>query len=130
PDAAFPRARGLYYDFVTQNGGVLIGHVDESGLGQVSRLALTSTPIGQLPLNPSTGGFILPPTYRQKQWTVLQKFGGLNPTTPVHDSLSGNSIVDLATDELLNNGGALGQTTPFNLAFLRTPYFHSGKHTV
>jgi DNA-binding beta-propeller fold protein YncE len=129
-NATFPRARAMYYDFVTQNGGVLIGHVDDNGLGQVSRLALTSTPIGQLPLNPSSGGFILPPTYRQKEWTVLQRFGGLSATTPVRDFLSGNSIIDIAVDELVNTGGALGQTTPFNLAFLRTPYFHSGKHTL
>jgi hypothetical protein len=104
--------------------------VDENGLGQVSRLALTSTPIGQQPLNPSSGGFILPPTYRQKEWTVVQRFGGLTATTPVRDLLSGSSIIDLATDDLVNFGGALGQATPFNLAYLRTPYFHSGKHTL
>jgi DNA-binding beta-propeller fold protein YncE len=129
-NANFVRARAMFYDFVIQQGGVLIGHVDDNGLGQVSRLALTSTPIGQLPLNPTTGGFILPPTYRQKEWTVVQRFGGLTASTPVRDLLSGNSIVDLATDDLVNTGGGFGQATPFNLAFLRTPYLHSGKHTL
>jgi hypothetical protein len=129
-NANFPRAQSLFFDFITQNGGVFVGHVDESGLGQVSRLTLTSTPFGQLPLNPSSGGFILPPTYRQKEWTVTQRMGGISSTTPVRDLLSGNSVVDLATDDMLNFGGALGQATPFNLAFLRTPYLHSGKHTL
>ena len=43
--------------------------------------------------------------------------------------LSGNSVVDLCTDDLLNYGAALGQSTPFNQAYVRTPYLHSGKHT-
>jgi hypothetical protein len=129
-NATFPRARAMLYDYITAYGGVLIGHVDDSGLGQVSRLALTSTTFGALPINQNVGGFILPPTYRQKEWTVLQRFGGINSTTPVRDFLSGNSIIDLASDDLLNFGGYLGQSTPFNLAYLRTPYFHSGKHTV
>ncbi|MEC7583446.1 MAG: hypothetical protein VYE77_03950 [Planctomycetota bacterium] len=129
-NAQFPRARAMYYDFLTQLGGVYVGHVDDQGLGQVSRLALTSTPFGQQQLNPSSGGFILPPTYRQKEWTVTQKIGGLTATTPVRDLLSGNSVIDLATDEMINFGGALGQTTPTNLAWVRTPYQHSGKHTL
>jgi DNA-binding beta-propeller fold protein YncE len=126
----FPRARSMSYDALASSGGVFVGHVDDSGLGQVSRLWLTSTPVGALPLNPSSGGFILPPTYRQKEWTVTQRFGGITPGTPLRDLLSGNSVIDLATDELLNFGGLLGQGTPYNLAYLRTPYFHSGKHTV
>ena len=128
--ANFPRAQSMYYDFLTQNGGVFIGHVDERGQGQVSRLALTSTPFLPQLLNPSSGGFILPPTYRQKQWTVTQRIGGLSATTPVRDLLSGNSVIDLATDEMFNFGAAPGQPTPFNLAFRVTPYFHSGKHTL
>jgi hypothetical protein len=129
-NVAFPRARALNYDALAQQGGVFVGHVDDSGLGQVSRLWLTSSPAGPLPLNPSSGGFILPPTYRQKEWSVTQRFGGLSAGTPLRDLLSGNSIIDLATDELLNFGGLLGQVTLYNLAYLRTPYFHSGKHTV
>ena len=129
-NANFPRANAMYYDFLTQLGGVYIGHVDDQGLGQVSRLALTSTPFGQQQLNPSSGGFILPPTYRQKEWTVTQRIGGLSATTPVRDLLSGDSVIDLATDEMINFGGAFGQTTPTNLAWVRTPYQHSGKHTL
>jgi len=130
-NVTFPRAKSLIYDHQAQMGGVLVGHVDAMGLGQVSRLWLTSSPAGNLPLNPSSGGFILPPTYRQKEWTVAQRFGGTpqNPTSQV-EYLSGNSIIDLCTDNLLNFGAALGQTTLFNLAYLRTPYFHSGKHTL
>ncbi|MCR9243457.1 MAG: hypothetical protein NXI31_00390 [bacterium] len=129
-NVAFPRSRKMIYDHASAQGGVLIGHVDDRGLGQVSRLALTATPVLPQPLNPSIGGFVLPPTYRQKEWTVTQRFGGANATVASGQFLSGNSIVDLCTDNLLNVGGALGQSTLFNLAYLRTPYFHSGKHTI
>ena len=130
PNAQFPRSRSMCYDFSSQNSSILIGHVDESGLGQVSRLSLTSSPQGQTPLNPSSGGFIQPPTYRQKEWTVLQRFGGLTASTPVRDLLSGNSVVDITTDEIRNQGGSLGQTTLFNGTAGSTPYFHSGKHVL
>ncbi|HLQ36283.1 MAG TPA: hypothetical protein VK348_00680, partial [Planctomycetota bacterium] len=65
-----------------------------------------------------------------KEWSVTQKFGGLSSTTPVHDLLSGNSIIDLCTDEVFNYGAAFGQTTQFNLGMGTTPYRHSGKHSV
>ncbi len=129
-NATFPRAKAMLFDHQAQQGGVMIGHVDDQGLGQVSRLWLTASPAGQLPLNPSVGGFILPPTYRQKEWTVTQRFGGVNASVAQGQFLSGNSVIDLCTDNLLNTGASLGQTTLFNLAYLRTPYFHSGKHTL
>jgi len=127
---SFPRAKALLYDMSAGQGGVFVGHVDEGGLGQVSRLWLTSSPPGQLPLNASSGGFILPPTYRQKEWGVTQRIGGFTPGTPLRDQLSGNSIIDVATDEMSNLGGALGQLTPFNSAYTTTPYSHSGKHVL
>ncbi len=130
PNATFPRGRSMVYDFLSSNGGVLIGHVDDSGLGQVSRLSLTASPVGQIPLNPNSGGFIQPPTFRQKEWNVVQRYGGLNSTTPVRDLLSGNSVADIATDEMINYGGGTGQVTQFNAGYQRTPYTHSGKHTL
>ncbi len=126
----FPRARAMFYDMAAGLGGVFVGHVDEQGLGQISRLSLFSSPGGPLPLNPSSGGFILPPTYRQKEWAVTQRIGGTSATTPVRDFLSGDSIIDLCTDEMRNAGGATGQVTPFNGSAATTPYTHSGKHTV
>ncbi len=129
-NVSFPRARALQFDHQATQGGVLVGHIDDTGLGQVSRLWLTSTPVGQQPLNPNIGGFILPPTYRQKEWTVTQRFGGSNSTVASGQFLSGNSIIDIGTDNLFNSGGLLGQTTPFSAAFTTTPYNHSGKHVV
>lgn len=126
----FPRARSMYYDTYAGNGGVFIGHVDESGLGQISRLWLTATPVGQLPLQQNTGGFVRPPTYRQKEWTVTQRFGGLQPNVPRSEFLSGNTVVDICTDDIFNNGGGYGQGTPFNAAFVTTPFNHSGKHQI
>jgi len=129
-NVAFPRAKAMIYDNNQNNGGVLIGHIDESGLGQISRLGLTSTPIGALPLNPVIGGFILPPTFRQKEWTVVQRIGGTPGPGSFVDQVSGNSIIDLCHDDLFNFGGAVGQGSPFNISASTTPYFHSGKHTV
>lgn len=127
---SFPRARSMCYDTYAGQGGVLIGHVDESGLGQISRLWLTASPLGQLPLQQNTGGFVRPPNYRQKEWFVTQRFGGLQPNVPRGEFLSGNTVIDICTDDMFNNGGLLGQGTPFNAAFVATPYNHSGKHTV
>jgi hypothetical protein len=127
----FPRARAMTFDVTANLGGVFIGHVDDSGAGMVSRLSLTSSPNGQLPIQPISGGFILPPTYRQKEWTVTQRFGGFTPGTPVRDQLSGNSVVDLCTDDLVNNGGLRGQISLYApLGYDQTPFIHSGKHTV
>lgn len=128
PNLSFPRARTMVLDG-SSSGTVLIGHVDEFGQGQVSRMAMTSSP-GVTPLNPNSGGFIQPPTFRQKEWGVIQRFGGLNSTTPVHDLLSGNSVVDIALDEMTNFGGAPGQITPFNQNNVTVPYRHSGKQTI
>jgi hypothetical protein len=95
----------------------------------VSRLDLTSSP-GATPLNPNATGFILPPTFRQKEWAVTQRFGGLNSTTPVHDLLSGNSVIDIAQDEIFNFGGGGGQPTAFNGINYIPSFQHSGKHAV
>ncbi|MGE3352061.1 MAG: YncE family protein [Planctomycetota bacterium] len=130
PNATFARARSIMYDFGSANGGVLIGHVDDSGLGQISRLSMTASPVGQQPLDQNQGGFIQPPTFRQKEWQVVQRYGGLSATTPVRSLLSGNSVADMATDDMLNWGGAPGQATQFNVPYTTTPYLHSGKHTL
>ena len=120
----------MIYDFNAGQGGVLIGHTDASGLGQVSRLSMTSSPTGPLQLNPVAGGFILPPTYRQKEWTVVQRIGGTPAPGSFVDQLSGNSIIDLAYDDMINGGSTAGQATIYAPNFSTTPYFHSGKHTL
>ena len=129
-NVAFPRAKAMTYDHSGGFGGVYIGHTDDSGLGMVSRLSLTSTPLNVLPLNPVSGGFILPPTYRQKEWTVTQRFGGITPGTPLRDLMTGNSVIDVCTDELTNVGGLLGQNNLLAPGYTSTPYTHSGKHVI
>ncbi len=126
-NVSFPRARAMMYDMSGGFGGVFIGHTDESGLGQVSRLTLTATPLGALPLNPVSGGFILPPTYRQKEWTVTQRFGG---AVNVQNFMTGNSVIDICFDDMLNVGGLTGQGNLLAPSFATTPYIHSGKHTL
>jgi hypothetical protein len=130
-NVSFPRARAMFFDMSTGFGGVLIGHTDDSGLGMVSRLTLTSTTLGVLPLNPVSGGFILPPTYRQKEWTVTQRFGGSTlPGQPPRDQMSGNSVIDICTDEMINFGGFVGQPNLLAPGYTQTPYIHSGKHVL
>ncbi|MBK8096433.1 MAG: hypothetical protein IPK26_04955 [Planctomycetes bacterium] len=126
PNATFVRARKMRYDYSSQNGALLIGHIDDNGLGQVSLLDMTSSP-GVTPLNPNIGGFLLPPTFRQKEWTVLQRFGGLTSTTSIRPLLSGNSVIDLTVDDLINSGGLAGQATQFNGTLATSVIGHSGK---
>jgi hypothetical protein len=129
-NVSFPRARAMIYDASATDGGVLIGHTDDAGLGQVSRLNPTSSPVGPQPLNPIATGFILPPTFRQKEWSVTQRFGGLSSTAPGQVQLSGNSIIDLCVDDMLNIGGLLGQTNLYAPSYTSTPWSHSGKHAL
>lgn len=123
----FTRAKAMHFDHAAARGGVLIGHVDQFGLGQVSRLSLTATPNGPLQLNPVSGGFTLPPTFRQKEWTVTQRIGGI---AALSNAMSGNSVIDLCTDDLVNNGGLPGQFNTQGPNYAVTPYTHSGKHTL
>jgi hypothetical protein len=113
-DPTFRRATRIRLDYNSQLGGVFVTHTDESGVGVVSRLELTSSPFGQQPTQQNSGGFILPPTFRQKTWSVTQAFGGSNPTVPGNQRLSGNSPVDACTDEIFNAGAGVNQITPYN----------------
>jgi hypothetical protein len=130
PNANFRRARAMRLDYTNLNSAVLIAHVDENGLGQISRLELTASPVGAIPISPNSGGFILPPTFRQKEWTITQRFGGSNPTTPSRDLLSGNAPVDFTTDEMVNVGAAAPQATPFNSDLAIPPWRHSNKGAI
>ncbi len=129
-NVTFTRAKSMCYDMLAGLGGVLIGHVDENGAGMVSRLSLTTTPIGLTPIQQYQGGFFFPPTYRQKEWTVVQKYGGVTPGEPPRDPLTGNSVIDLCTDDLVNVGGLRGQGGPYAQNYSTTPFIHSGKYTV
>ncbi len=114
-------------DIGTVNAGFLISHVDEFGDGQVSKLELTSSP-GQQPLNAASGGFTLPPTFRQKEWKVTQTFGGTANANK--GRLSGRSPRDMAIDEMINFAGT--GSVPSTLApgtALQTPMLHSDKGT-
>ncbi|MCI0689432.1 MAG: hypothetical protein L0Y54_19675, partial [Sporichthyaceae bacterium] len=76
PNATFRRPAKLLADPGSAVGAVFVAHQDGQGQAQVSRLELTSSPLGPQPINQNNGGFIVPPTFRQKEWTVVQKFGG------------------------------------------------------
>lgn len=102
----FAGARALVAD-PALGAGFWVAHRDAQGLGQVSQVQLTSSPAGQLPLSAwpmPVGNDVSTLPFRQKEWTVVQRFGGANPTTPVPGLLSGNAIVDLAFDDIQNQG--------------------------
>ncbi|MCA8969636.1 MAG: hypothetical protein KDC95_07630 [Planctomycetes bacterium] len=119
--ASFRRARKLMPDVKSFNSAVWVAHSDSSGLGQVSHLELTSSFIGVLPISPNSGGFILPPTFRQREWTVNGRIGG----TTQQSRLSGNTPVDLAVDDCYNFGAA-GDLVSNQISNLRYAP-HSGK---
>lgn len=129
PGANFRRARSMRYDFTNANGAVWIGHVDENGQGQLSHLEMTSSP-GQTPLNPNSGGFVQPPTFRQKEWGITAQIGGVFASTPVKSFLSGNTISDFAVDDMINQGGLVDLRTAFSSSIPLTPFLHSGKGAV
>lgn len=106
--ATFARATTMQPDIASFNSAVYIAHKDDKGLGQVSHLELTSSTTGPLPISPNSGGFILPPTFRQREWTITGRIGGDSPTTTIKDRLSGDAPVEIALDEM-NNVGAWGE---------------------
>jgi DNA-binding beta-propeller fold protein YncE len=108
----FRRARRIKLDYVAPQGGFYVAHTDDSGVGMVSGVELTSTPVGPQATQQNSGGFVLPPTFRQKTWSVTRAFGGSDPSVPGNQRLSGNSPSDICVDEMLNSGGFPNQTTP------------------
>ncbi len=129
PGVRFDGATRIVHDPLAGMSGALVAHRDPRGLGQISRLELTSSPIGPRPTAPTAGGVTLPPTFRQKVWRVTQRYGGGNPSTPVREQLSGNAPVDLAYDEIFNWGAAPDQVSG-SLLKSSNPLGHSGKGTV
>ncbi|MGE0144904.1 MAG: hypothetical protein AB7I19_16405, partial [Planctomycetota bacterium] len=126
-DPIFRRATRIRLDYTSNLSGVYITHVDEAGVGVVSRMELTATPRGILPTQQNVGGFILPPTFRQKVWSVTQRFGGSDPAVPGNQRLSGNSPIDVTTDEMFNNAGLASQTTTFAGNLSQSIIQHSAK---
>ena len=131
PNVVFSRPSTIKLDYQSLQSSVLVAHLADASsggvAGQISRLELTGSPLGPLPLNPSSGGFILPPTFRQKEWTVTQRFGGSNSTTPIKDNMSGFSVIDFTTDEMNNFGATADVRTNFSQAIAQPPMRHSGK---
>ncbi|MBK8977941.1 MAG: hypothetical protein IPM29_18700 [Planctomycetes bacterium] len=126
----FRRGTRVRLDYQAGLSGFWITHVDEAGVGVVSRVDLTATPRGPLPTQQNSGGFILPPTFRQKEWSVVSTIGGSDPTVPGNQRLSGNSPVDVCVDEMFNNGWFINQNTTFNNLIGRSILGHSSKGAV
>jgi hypothetical protein len=126
PDQLFRNPRGITIDLISNLSGVYISHSDEQGRGMVSRLEMTVSP-GMQPLSPNSGGFLLPPTYRQKVWKITQTFGGVTPTNPTRDQLSGRSPGDICLDEMINTADLPNQVTPRNGVIASSPGLVSEK---
>ncbi len=123
--AHFRGARTLQPDPLAMNSAVWVAHQDANGEAQVSHLELTSSPVGQRPIDPNTGFTILPPTFRQRVWTVNGRIGGLNATTKIKTVLAGKDPADIALDDVFNWGALpdYRSTLISNLTYAA----HSGK---
>jgi hypothetical protein len=127
----FTRARAIKMDWTSGFGGVWVSHVDAQGVAVVSRCELTTSPVGQQPIQQQTGtGFLLPPTFRQKEWTITEQFGGASPSQPLNLRFSGNSVADFAFDEMFNQGAGVNQVTQFNGSLGQSILGHSAKGAV
>ncbi|MFO1053542.1 MAG: Ig-like domain-containing protein [Planctomycetota bacterium] len=127
----FARASQIRLDYTSTLGGIWVSHVDASGTGIVSRCELTTSPQGIQPIQQqSSNGVQLPPTFRQKEWTVTETFGGSDPNIPVNDRFSGNSIADIAFDEMFNTGTGINQLTVYNGSYGASILGHSSKGAV
>jgi hypothetical protein len=128
---SFTRARAIKMDWTSGFGGFWISHVDNSGVAVVSRCELTTSPAGPQPTQQQTGtGFLLPPTFRQKEWTVTEKYGGASPSQPLNQRFTGNSVADFAFDEMFNQGSGTNQLSQFNGALGTSILGHSAKGAV
>ena len=124
----FPRPTAIKNDWTAGQGGFYVSHLDEFGVAVVSRCELTVSPQGQQPIDQNVGnGFLLPPTFRQKEWSVTARFGGGDPSQPIGLTFSGNQIVDFAFDDMLNSGAQPNQLTNFNRGVASSILGHSAK---
>ncbi|MBI5852163.1 MAG: Ig-like domain-containing protein [Planctomycetes bacterium] len=124
----FARARAITIDYTSLIAGFWVSHVDAGGTAIVSRCEMTASPVGQLPITQQLGnGIQLPPTFRQKDWTVTSTYGGSDPLVPINDRFSGNSIADVAVDEMFNTGTGTNQVTPYNGQLGASILSHSSK---
>jgi hypothetical protein len=116
----FTRTRAILFDYQAGLGGFYVSHVNDIGLGVVSRVELTASAFGQTPLVQFSGAFILAPTFREKVWSVTSSYGGgaagTGSGTGTGLFLSGDTITDMATDDMVNFGNTALQITQQNQA--------------
>ncbi|MHC4513003.1 MAG: YncE family protein [Planctomycetota bacterium] len=129
PNQVFRNPRKMAPLTASLMGGCFISHLDALGNGQVTKLELMTSP-GVQPIQQMQGGFILPPTFRQQEWHAAQTFGGIDPSNPTKDLLSGRAPHEIMTDEMLNFAILPGQGTQFNSGIPGPPMTHSGKNQV
>ncbi|MBK8096153.1 MAG: hypothetical protein IPK26_03550 [Planctomycetes bacterium] len=103
-------ARKLLIDPSNLATECLVAHRDRLGIGQISRIRLTTAAPGS--------------TIRE--FTVVQRIGGIDPppTTPIRDQLSGADLADLAFDDIRNVGALPDVAAPIGWI---PPAPHSGK---
>jgi len=95
----FPGARAIQADPTALTSGAWVVHRDAFGAAQVSRVQMTSSPVGPRPVVVSDRL-----NNRGRTWSVTARYGGSNATTPVKDQFSGNDAVDIAFDDIHNLG--------------------------
>lgn len=99
----FADARAIQPDLAGLVPAGWITHRDGAGLGQVSHVARVRGPQGPR-WNWHRGRDLRGPVFRGNRFAVDARYGGLDATTPVRDLFSGNDVVDLAFDDIINRG--------------------------
>lgn len=123
----FPSPTDIVYDYSSILGGFWVTHRDDAGVAMISRVELTGSPQGPQPIQQNTGNFVLPPTFRQKEWSVTDSIGGIATGQPTTLQLSGNSVSTICFDDLTNAGAGINQISQFNGDLGVSIYNHSAK---
>jgi YVTN family beta-propeller protein len=116
----FPFATAMQADISALNSAVWILHHNTLGQAVASNLALTTSPVGPLPL---VQFFFFPvPSFRQREWTIVQQ---VQP-----DQISGFAPRDIAFDDTNNIGAQLTFMRISVSGYQSTPIQHSAKSMV
>ena len=111
--AGFPSAAALQPNPNSPTHGVYVGY-REGSQGAVAEVFLKSSPTG--PISLSVNAFVPDPNFRSKEFTINRKWGD--------GVISSGSIVDLALDDMDNQGDQIALRSPYTGG---SQILHSGK---
>jgi len=112
--AGFPAATSIQPDPSSVDHAVFVGY-SEGGNGSVAQVRMESAPVGVRSL--SVNAFVPDPNFRSKEFAIVRKWGD--------EVISSGAIVDLAVDDLTNQGDLTAVRSAYSTGGSAIP--HSGK---